>query len=46
VAYRGALERGATAERLRERLTILQNKSSVNRSKKLRLLKGWVKNAK
>lgn len=46
VAYRGALERGVTAERLRERLTILQNKSSVNRSKKLRILKGWVKNAK
>ncbi len=46
VAYRGALERGVTAERLRERLTVLQNKSQVNRSKKLRILKGWVKNAK
>ena len=46
VAYRGALERGVTAERLRERLTVLQNKSQVNRSKKLRILKGWGKNAK
>ena len=46
VAYRGALERNLSAERLRERLTILQNKSQINRSKKLRILKGWVKNAK
>lgn len=45
-AYRGALERNMSAERLRERLTILQNKSQVNRSKKLRILKGWVKNGK
>ena len=42
IAYRGVLNRNVTADQLRERLTVLQNKSIVSR--KFKLWKGWTKN--
>ena len=41
IAYKGHLERNVNGDQLRERLTILQNKSIVSRKFKLR--KGWSK---
>lgn len=43
IAYKGELDRKITAEQLKERLVILQNKSVV--SKKFKLWKGRAKNA-
>ena len=42
IAYRGELDRNVTGEELRERLTVLQNKSIV--SKRFKLWKGRTKN--
>ncbi len=44
IAYKGQLDRNVNVDQLRERLTLLQNKSIVSR--KFKLGKGWVKNEK
>ena len=44
IAYKGQLDRNVNVDQLRERLTLLQNKSIVSR--KFKLGKGCVKNEK